>query len=108
MPDEYQQSPRIKHVQGDAIYNYYEAPPRKPFRPGRWPLLGGLAVLLLGGATLATTHHKAGAVYYCASTHAVKYHVDPDCRALRQCGGEVKTLTLREAHHQLQPCKMCH
>jgi hypothetical protein len=43
MPNEYQQSPRIKKVKGNAIYNYYEAPttgPDKPAEPARAVGLG--------------------------------------------------------------------
>lgn len=111
MPDDYNQSPRIEQVQGDAIYNYnhYAAPPHKLFRPGRWGWVGGcLAVLALGGGTLATVQLNARPVYYCASHHTVKYHTDATCQGLLQCGATVKSMPLGQAKSKMELCKVCH
>lgn len=111
MPDEYKQSPRIEHVAGNVTYNQYEnyhaEPPRKPFRPGRWGLAGGLAALLALGGTLATTQLSAK-VYYCASSNTVKYHTDATCTGLKQCGAIVKSMSLSKARGKMDLCKMCH
>jgi hypothetical protein len=115
MSDEYKQSPRIENVQGNAIYNIYEAPlppptpPGKPFRPGRWGWLAGAAAVLGLGGTLATTQLSARTpVYYCASHHAVKYHTDATCPYLKACGAVVKSMQLSEARDKMALCKMCH
>ena len=110
MPDEYKQSPRIENVQGNAIYNIYEAPlipPRKPFRPARW-LYGIAAALALGGGILVTTQLNAQTVYYCASHNTVKYHTDATCSGLKQCGTKVKSMPLGQAKSKMELCKMCH
>jgi hypothetical protein len=114
MPDEYQQSPRIKKVKGNAIYNYYEAPPTgpdkpaKPNRPGRWGWVGGAAAALLLGGTLVTTQLNARVVYYCASHNTVKYHTNATCKWLKQCGSQVKSMSLGKARDKMGPCKVCH
>jgi len=109
MPDKYKQSPHIENVQGDAIYNIYEAPltpPSKPFRPGRW-LYSLAAALAVGGGTLVTTQLNAQTVYYCASHHAVKYHTDATCSGLKACGAIVKSIPLGQARDKMQLCKVC-
>lgn len=109
MSDEYKQSPRIENVQGDAIYNIYEAPitpPRQPFRPGRW-LYGIAAALALGGGTLVTTQLNARTVYYCASRNTVKYHTDATCTHLKACGAIVRSMPVGQARDKMALCKAC-
>ncbi|WP_151087352.1 Rossmann-fold NAD(P)-binding domain-containing protein [Hymenobacter baengnokdamensis] len=109
--DEFQQSPRIKRVKGNATYNYYEAgatPPRQPFRLGRWGWLAGAAAVLGLGGTLVTTQLNARPVYYCASHHAVKYHTNAACFELKRCGATIKSMPLGEAKSKMQLCKECH
>jgi hypothetical protein len=110
MPDDYQQSPRIKKVKRDAIYNYYESPPtppQKPARPGRWGWIGGgVATLVLAGSLLST-QLSAQKVYYCASRNTVKYHTDATCAGLQQCGARVKSMALGRAKDKMELCKVC-
>ena len=111
MPDDYQQSPRIKKVKRDAIYNFYEAspiPPQKPSRPGRWGWIGGGITALALAGTLITTQLNAQTVYYCASHNAVKYHTDATCAGLRQCGARVRSMRLGKAKDKMELCKVCH
>lgn len=111
MSDEYKQSPRFDQVHGNATYNYYAAPPKpepKPFRPGRWGWVGGLAAALALGGTLVTTELHARVVYYCASQNSVKYHTDATCKWLKQCGSEVKSIPLGQARDKMELCKECH
>jgi hypothetical protein len=109
MADEYKQSPRFDQVHGNATYNYYEAPPRKPFRPGRWGWVGGITAALALGGTLVTTQLNANArVYYCASHNSVKYHTDATCSWLKQCGTKVKSMPLGKARGKMELCKACH
>lgn len=108
MSDEYKQSPRFDQVHGNATYNYYEAPPRKPFRPSLWGWAGGIAAALALGGTLVTTQLNAQTVYYCASHNSVKYHTDATCAALKQCGSKVKSMHLGRAKSKMEPCKVCH
>jgi hypothetical protein len=107
MADDYQQSPRINQVQGDAIYNYYETPPRKPFRP-RWGWVGGITATLVLAGTLVTTQLNARKVYYCASLNTVKYHTDATCPGLKQCEAKVKSMPLGQAKEKMDLCRMCH
>jgi hypothetical protein len=111
MPTDYQQSPRIRKVKGDAVYNYYESPPPQPANPmrsKRWGWMGaGVAALALAG-TLVTTQLNAQVVYYCASHNAVKYHTDATCSALQQCGATVKSMPLGQAKDKMELCKVCH
>jgi hypothetical protein len=107
MADEYKQSPRIENVHGNAIYNFHEAPPRKPFRPGLWGWASGITAALALAGTVATTQLSTK-VYYCASYRNVKYHTDATCLGLKQCGSTVKSMSLSKARSKMEPCKMCH
>jgi hypothetical protein len=110
MSDEYQQSPRIKKVRGNAVYNnhYYEAPPPKPGRPVRWGLVGGIIAALVLFAGLVITQVNAQVVYYCASHNTVKYHTNATCPALKQCDARVKSMPLGKAKDKMEQCKVCH
>jgi hypothetical protein len=113
MNDEYKQSPRIEQVNGNVTYNQHEhhyptPPPNKPFRPGKWGWIGGIAAALALGGTLVTTQLNAQTVYYCASHNSVKYHTDATCPGLLQCGSRVRSMHLGQAKSKMELCKMCH
>ena len=111
MENDDQSTQRVHKVKRDATFNYYEAPPTPtipPRKPFKWGWAAGLvAVLGLGGGTLATTQLNAQTVYYCASHNSVKYHTDATCPALKQCSAVLKSTTLGQARSKMDLCKMC-
>lgn len=66
-------------------------------------------IILLFALGIALTSCSSDAVYICTGRSSRCYHIDEDCRGLRNCGGQIKEVTLEEAEglHR-RPCKICY
>lgn len=54
-------------------------------------------VLLLLSLVVLTSSFSEEKVYVCNSAGAKRYHLDKDCRGLKNCKSEIKEVTLGEA-----------
>lgn len=68
--------------------------------------------LLLISCGKKTKHNagdtEEGVVYVCVSNSARRYHVDPECKGLRQCSYEIIATTVEEAQDNGRtPCRIC-
>lgn len=53
--------------------------------------------------------NKTEKVYICVSKRAKRYHCNKNCKGLRNCKHEIKTITLEVAQKRgLTPCKLCY
>lgn len=78
------------------------------------------AALTLGASAAGITKAKISAetqsmlneetiVYICTGGSSKKYHSTSSCSGLRNCGGEVKEITLEKAQKMGRtPCKICY
>ena len=70
-----------------------------------------ITIMLLAPATYSpgTKAPQEQMVYICTGGSSKKYHTKSDCLGLKNCGGDIKKISVKKATEMgRKPCKICY